>query len=90
MKTQMTVNDLCKKTGIEYATAMGLVKVMLVLGIANVHSKRKTLTGKGKPSIVYEIPDEFTINLNSLAENVKKMMESDKNGEESPAAEEAA
>ena len=81
MKIQMTVMDLCKKTGMEYATAMGLVKVMLLLGIASVEGKRKTLTGKGKPSIIYEFPTEFTVNIDALSEAVKQEMDKKPDGQ---------
>jgi len=78
MKKTMTVMDMVAQTGMEYATAMGLVKVMLCLGIASIVGKRKTANGKGKPSIIYEFPTEFAVNIDTLAQKVKEALEAEK------------
>lgn len=57
----VTVNDLAHNINVEYPTAMALIKLMEAQGVAKVSGKRPTLTGKGKPSTIYEIPEKFEI-----------------------------
>ena len=76
MKT-MTVMDMVKETGMEYATCMGLVKVMMISGVATVVGKRKTANGKGKPSIIYEFPTQFTLDFDVVAQKVKEALADD-------------
>ena len=60
---QMTIGDIEKKLKIEYATASALVKLMEMTGAAHAVGKRPPLSGKGKPSTIYEVPTTFSINL---------------------------
>lgn len=57
-----TATELAAKLGVEYATAAALLKLMVAQGAAKEVEKRKTATGKGKPSTVYSVPESFTIN----------------------------
>jgi len=62
---KVTVNQLAAQLGVEYVVAASLLKLLVSQGAATEAGKIKTsLSGKGKPSTVYEIPDTFTLNLN--------------------------
>jgi hypothetical protein len=60
---QMTISDVEKKLKIDYAIASALVKLMEMAGVARSVGKRPPLSGKGKPSVIYEIPATFSIDL---------------------------
>lgn len=65
---QVTANQLAKQLGVEYVVAASLLKLVVSTGQGKEVGKVKTsLSGKGKPSTVYEIPDTLTISLTSGA-----------------------
>jgi Mn-dependent DtxR family transcriptional regulator len=58
---RVTVKSLAAKLQVEYPTASALIKLMESKGQAKEVGKRPNLTGKGKPSVIYEIPESFEI-----------------------------
>jgi hypothetical protein len=65
---QVTANQLAKQLGVEYVVAASLLKLAVSTGQGEEAGKLKTsLTGKGKPSTVYEVPDVLTISLTASA-----------------------
>lgn len=63
---KVTAIQLAERLGVDYVVASSLLKLMVSRGVAREVGKIKTsLTGKGKPSTVYEIPGEFTLSLSS-------------------------
>lgn len=65
---KVTAIQLAERLGVDYVVASSLLKLMVSRGAAKEVGKIKTsLTGKGKPSTVYEIPSEFTLSLSAPA-----------------------
>lgn len=62
-----TTNEFAAKAGIDYQAAVGTLKFLVARGIAVKVSNRKNITGKGKPSAVFEVPLTFTIDLTVAA-----------------------
>jgi hypothetical protein len=60
---RVTVSELASNLGVDYAVASALVKVALQQGTAKVDGVVKTTSGKGKPSVVYELPERLEVNL---------------------------
>lgn len=60
---KMTVKQLAEAIGVEYLMASSLVKLMVSKGVAKAVDKLPSEKGKGKPSVIYEIPDSFEISL---------------------------
>jgi len=57
-----------KQLGVDYVVAASLLKLAVATGQGKEAGKIKTsLTGKGKPSTVYEVNDTLTISLTALA-----------------------
>lgn len=65
---KVTAIQLAQRLGVDYVVAASLLKLMVSKGVAKEAGKIKTsLTGKGKPSTLYEIPSEFTLSLSPPA-----------------------
>jgi ribosomal protein S25 len=64
---KLTTNELAKRMGVEYGVAASIIKLMQKYGKAKECGKIPTLSGKGKPSTIYEIEEEFSL---SFKENV--------------------
>jgi len=63
---RVTAIQLAQRLGVDYVVAASLLKLMVSKGVAKEVGKVKTsLSGKGKPSTVYEIPGEFTLSLSA-------------------------
>lgn len=60
---RVTVSELAFNLGVEYGVASALVKVALVQGTAKAVDSVKKVSGKGKPSVVYELPERLEVNL---------------------------
>jgi hypothetical protein len=58
-----TTQEFADRIGVEYLTAAGALRFLKELGIAHEAGKRKTATGRGKPSTVYSVPLTVTLNL---------------------------
>jgi hypothetical protein len=65
---RVTAIQLAQRLGVDYVVAASLLKLMVSKGEAKEVGKVKTsLSGKGKPSTVYEIPGEFKLTLSAPA-----------------------
>jgi hypothetical protein len=65
---KVTANQLAKQLGVDYVVAASLLKLAVATGQGKEDGKVKTsLTGKGKPSTVYEVNDTLTISLTASA-----------------------
>ncbi len=60
---ETSVKEFGTKYGVDYATAQGFIKFLLAHGLARQAGFRKNVTGKGKPTTVYELPGDVTIKL---------------------------
>lgn len=62
-----TINQLAANLGVAYPVAANLIALMVKVGQAKSVGKKPAATksGKGKPSIVYEVPDSFTVQLST-------------------------
>ena len=63
----VTIKELAADLGVEYAQAAALVHIMVAGGVAQEVGKQPNSRGKGKPSTIYSIPDEYTISLGKAA-----------------------
>ncbi len=60
---QMTVSEFGERMGLEYSEASGVVKFLVMNKLAKCCGKRKTATGKGKSSTVYEFCNDVRMKL---------------------------
>jgi len=61
---QVTAKQLAAKLSLDYVAAASLLKLSVATGQGREHSKIKTsLSGKGKPSTVYEVNEILTFSL---------------------------
>lgn len=60
-----TAKQFAKKLNTDYLSATHLLKMAVKTGQAREVAKLKSLTGKGKPSTVYEVMDVLTFNINT-------------------------
>lgn len=72
---RMTVNQLADILGVEYIVASSFIKLLELRGLATVVGKQKpsNLTGRGKPSTIYNIPKSVEINIHDLDEVVAEV-----------------
>ena len=61
--SNLTTKQLASKLGIEYVVASNMVKFLSGRGIITQVDKVKPPSGKGKPSIVWAVPETFEVNL---------------------------
>lgn len=68
---KMTVNQLADILGVEYAVASSFIKLLELRELATVVGKQKpkNLTGRGKPSIIYDIPKSVEIKIHDLEDS---------------------
>lgn len=59
-KFRGTVKDLAEKLHVDYQQASGFVTVLRNQGLAAEVDKQKTVAGKGRSAIVFEIPESFS------------------------------
>ena len=62
-----TAKQFARKLNTDYLSATHLLKMAVKTGQAHEVAKLKSLTGKGKPSIVYEVSDVLTFNINTIS-----------------------
>lgn len=60
---KVTANELAELLKIDYVTASAIAKLMVAQGKGKLGEPRPQPNGKGKPSNVYELDDEFTLKL---------------------------
>jgi hypothetical protein len=58
---RVSKKNLAEKYKLDYLTAQGLVSYLLATGNAKLVDKRKSPSGKGKPTEIFEIPVEVTL-----------------------------
>lgn len=64
---KMTAKMLAAKLGLDYVGAKAFITVGEMMGAIKVAGSVHTSeTGKGKPSVLYDIPDSFTVNFSEL------------------------
>lgn len=60
----ITCKEFSEVMGIEYLQASNILKVLTTRGVA-VESGTQNTTQRGRPTIIYEVPDSVTINLSA-------------------------
>lgn len=62
---RITAKKLAERLDVEYGVAAALIKLMVAQGVGKEVGKEPSIssTGRGKPSTIYELPSEYTINL---------------------------
>ena len=60
---KVTVGQLAERLGVEYAVAANLVKLIVSTGQGKEAGKVDMGGKTGKPAVIYELPDVFTISL---------------------------
>jgi hypothetical protein len=66
---QTTVGKLAERLNVKYVTAAAIVDVMKAQGKGKEIGKQPQPTGKGKPSTIYELDNQFVLNLETVAVN---------------------
>lgn len=64
--TRVTARTLSQDLNVPYAEAAGFLKVAHALGAIATPTKLTGQSGKGKPSLVYELPASVTVNFANL------------------------
>ena len=60
---QVTAKQLGERLGVEYAVAANLAKLIVSSGQGREFGKVDMHGAKGKPAVIYELPDVFTLSL---------------------------
>jgi predicted ArsR family transcriptional regulator len=66
MKVRTTAAEFASKMGISYVISSGLLSYLEDIGSAQVVEKQRHSSGRGKPTRVYELDENLTINLSKL------------------------
>jgi len=64
---KMTVKALAESHGVDYAAAQGFVKFLQTKNLATEAGMEKAPSGKGKGSVLWDLPDEVQLTLNVKA-----------------------
>lgn len=56
-----TITEFAEMTKVEYQDAAGMYRFLREIGVAKDVGKRKTATGRGKPSTIFTCPLKFEI-----------------------------
>jgi len=59
----LTTTEFAKSQGVDYPIAMGFLNFLKAKGLVTVAGKRPASSGKGMPSIVYNVPEEVALTL---------------------------
>lgn len=62
---KVTIAELAAAKHVDYVVASGLLRYLIAQGHAKKVDKRKSPNGKGKPTDIYEVPDEVNLKLAS-------------------------
>lgn len=57
----LTTKKFAELNDMDYPSAKGVIDHMLKLGLVHIIGKEKSSSGKGKPSVLYEIPETATM-----------------------------
>jgi predicted transcriptional regulator len=63
---KMTIKEFSESTGTNVLDAGGFIRFLEAKGMANMVEQRKSPSGKGKPSNVYEFAEDISLNLKQL------------------------
>lgn len=58
-----TTGEFGAKFDLEYPVAMGVLKFLESRGLVSIAERRRSASGKGKPSIVYLVPKKVNLDL---------------------------
>lgn len=61
MAVKFTVKEFASTNTVTPLAAQGLITYLVAKGLVKKVDKQRTANGKGKPSTVYEFPDELTL-----------------------------
>ncbi len=61
MTKQVTIKEFASIQEIDYLTASALIKWFVHIGAAKEVGKKAQETGRGKPSVIYEIDNEISL-----------------------------
>lgn len=67
----MTVADFAEQHNVDYAVASGFIKFLEVKGLVKENGNKPSATGKGKPSKLYDIPNQIILDLNPAKSDIK-------------------
>ena len=59
---QVTAKQFAVQQKVDHIIAYNLLQFLMSKDLARPVGKRPNITGKGKPSIIYEVQDEVTLN----------------------------
>ena len=65
----MTKRQFAEKHNIDYTVASNFIKFLQEKGLVKLHGEMPAARGKGKPSEVFDIPSQVTINLENWTAN---------------------
>lgn len=60
---KLTAKELSDRLGVDYVVVSSVLRFLVQKGYAAEVGSQKSPSGKGKPSIVYEVPESVTLNL---------------------------
>ena len=60
----LTTQYLAEKLGVEYSVAQGLIKFLTTYNGLTVSGKKPNSSGRGKGSVIYDIPKSISITFN--------------------------
>lgn len=61
-----TTKELCEHFGVEYPLGYNFINFLVVKGVAKKTDERKAIGGKGKPSSVWTLPRNITIEIKDV------------------------
>ena len=64
---RLTAKDVAERTGMSYVVASGFMSWLEDCGLAKVAEKRFASSGRGKPTLVYEVDQHTMIDFGSAA-----------------------
>jgi len=64
---KITAREVAEHLGVDYVVASGLMTALVEKGIAKHVENRKHATGKGKPTRVFEVSQNITLELFAAA-----------------------
>jgi hypothetical protein len=68
----VTIKKLAKRLGVDYITAKGLVNIGVNMGTTKVIGSARNENGKGRPSVLYSVPDFFIVDLSLVEKKNQK------------------
>jgi hypothetical protein len=66
----VTVKQISERLGVDYATAKAIIVLGQKQGIILERGKLKNLSGVGRASTLYQVPQELVVDLSKVGEDV--------------------